>query len=73
MIEKNVTEIFENDMSVAFEKLTIRSGTENDETVGNLVPLFQPKILCAIKKIIDKKNRLEIESVFNHIEKNNKG
>ena len=52
---------------MAFEKLSIRPGTDNDEAVGNLAPLFEPKISSTIKKMIDKKKRLEIESVFDGI------
>ena len=45
------------DISADFEKLNITLGIESEAKLGNLVSLFQSKILSAIKIVIDKKKR----------------
>ena len=52
-----------------FEKLNYKSDVESGKPLGNLVLLFQPKIISAVKKLIDKKKRPNIESIYNHISK----
>ena len=55
------------DISADFEKLNITLVIESEAKLENLVSLFQSKILSAIKIVIDKKKRPDIESIYDLI------
>ena len=73
-----ITDILDNDISIALEKLSILSDKSSSNDVPNkdsenlsndTIDIFQPLIVSAIETIRGKSKRPDIDAIYRHISK----